>query len=105
MIASANQFRATDGHPIFDAATKQRVNPSKDITTGNRVWFTGEGGAQKHCVGTLHLSFGVPPCKLDASTVTKSDEYWNPADEPVKFSVNPTGSNSTWEKSAANCGT
>ncbi|MDV2975827.1 UNVERIFIED_CONTAM: acyltransferase [Actinomycetes bacterium ARC8] len=39
MIASQNQFRADDGHPIFDVVTGKRVNPVKDITVGNHVWI------------------------------------------------------------------
>ncbi len=39
MIASQNQFRGHDGHPIFDVATGKRINPSKDIIIGNHVWF------------------------------------------------------------------
>lgn len=39
MIASDNEFRADDGHPIFDVHTEKRVNVSKDITIGNHVWF------------------------------------------------------------------
>ncbi|RKT78193.1 hypothetical protein DFJ68_1633 [Terracoccus luteus] len=38
MFASGNQLRADDGHPIFDVATGQRVNPARDITIGNHVW-------------------------------------------------------------------
>lgn len=39
MIASGNEFRADDGHPIFDVRTGKRVNVSKDITIGHHVWF------------------------------------------------------------------
>lgn len=39
MLASENQFRADDGHPIFDVSTGKRVNPVKDIRIGNHVWF------------------------------------------------------------------
>lgn len=45
MIASENQFRAHDGHPIFDVATGKRVNPVKDITIGNHVWFGAQAVA------------------------------------------------------------
>lgn len=31
-----------------------------------------------------HLSFVAPPYKPEASTVTKSEEFWNPTDEPVQ---------------------
>ncbi|KWR73339.1 hypothetical protein RN04_03595 [Arthrobacter sp. W1] len=39
MIASQNQFRADDGHPIFDVRTGKRVNHAKNITVGNHVWI------------------------------------------------------------------
>ncbi|MCQ2000413.1 acyltransferase [Arthrobacter zhaoxinii] len=38
MLASDNEIRADDGHAIFDVATEQRVNWSKDIAIGNHVW-------------------------------------------------------------------
>lgn len=39
MLASGNELRADDGHPIFDLGSGKRVNPVKDITIGNHVWF------------------------------------------------------------------
>ena len=39
MIASENEIRADDGHPIFDVTTGLRVNPAKDITIGDHVWI------------------------------------------------------------------
>ena len=39
MIASQNQIRADDGHPIFDIHTGLRVNPATSITIGNHVWL------------------------------------------------------------------
>lgn len=39
MIASENQIRADDGHPIFDVRTGNRVNVSKDIVIGDHVWL------------------------------------------------------------------
>lgn len=32
-------FRVGDSHSILDATTNQRINPSKSITIGDRVWF------------------------------------------------------------------
>lgn len=118
MIASGNQFRADDGHPIFDIATGKRINPVKDITIGNHVWFGGQAVAlaganvgdgsvigfrsivtkkipnNTIAVGSPakvvrkniawerpHLSFVAPPYKPDASSIDKSEEYWN-ATEP-----------------------
>ncbi len=39
MIASQNQIRADDGHPIFDVHTGRRVNLAEDITIGDHVWL------------------------------------------------------------------
>jgi len=39
MIASGNEIRADDAHPIFDIETGQRVNPSKSIVIGEHVWI------------------------------------------------------------------
>ncbi|MGP9816127.1 acyltransferase [Glutamicibacter sp. 363] len=114
MIASGNQFRADDGHPIFDVKTGKRINPAKDITVGSHVWIgaqaallagasIGDGsviGYRSLVTGKIpnnviaagtparvlrrniawerpHLSFHTPPYKPDASTVTKSQAYWN----------------------------
>lgn len=38
MFATNNQIRTDDAHPIYDVHTGQRMNPSKNITVGNRVW-------------------------------------------------------------------
>lgn len=54
MIASQNQFRSHDGHPIFDVATGKRVNPSKDIIVGNHVWF----GAQAIALAGANIGDG-----------------------------------------------
>ena len=39
MIASENEIRADDAHPIFDVNSGKRVNVSRDITIGNHVWL------------------------------------------------------------------
>lgn len=39
-LFSANVvFRTGDSHSILDAKTSKRINPSKSIEVGNRVWF------------------------------------------------------------------
>ena len=39
-LFSANVvFRTGDSHSILDAKTSRRINPSKSIEVGNRVWF------------------------------------------------------------------
>lgn len=114
MIASGNQFRADDAHPIFDVQSGQRVNPATDIVVGNHVWIAAGaallGGAEigdgsvvgfrslvtrkipNNCiaVGTPakvvrrniawerpHLSNTKPYYKPDASSVKKTEDYWN----------------------------
>lgn len=39
MLASENELRADDGHPIFDIHSEKRVNQSVDIVVGNHVWL------------------------------------------------------------------
>jgi acetyltransferase-like isoleucine patch superfamily enzyme len=39
MLASDNEIRADDAHPIFDVHTGERINPARDITIGNHVWI------------------------------------------------------------------
>ena len=39
MIASRNEIRADDGHPIFCVRTGLRTNMPKSITIGNHVWI------------------------------------------------------------------
>lgn len=54
MLASQNQVRADDGHPIFDVETGQRINPARDIHIGNHVWL----GAQAVVLGGAHIGQG-----------------------------------------------
>lgn len=39
MIASGNQIRADDAHPIFDVETGKRINMPKSISIGSHVWI------------------------------------------------------------------
>lgn len=39
MIASGNQIRADDAHPIFDVETGKRINMPKSIRIGSHVWI------------------------------------------------------------------
>lgn len=39
MIATDNEIRADDSHPIFDIHTGQRINPSESVSIGNHVWL------------------------------------------------------------------
>lgn len=54
MLASQNQVRADDGHPIFDVETGQRINPARDIYIGNHVWL----GAQAVILGGADIGSG-----------------------------------------------
>lgn len=54
MLASENELRADDGHPIFDLASGKRVNPVKNITIGNHVWF----GRQAVALGGADVADG-----------------------------------------------
>lgn len=40
MIASDNEFRSDDAHPIFDVTSGNRINPAKDIVIGDHVWIS-----------------------------------------------------------------
>ncbi|MBO1081600.1 acyltransferase [Roseomonas haemaphysalidis] len=33
------RFRTSDSHPIYDDTNGERINPSKPITVGNKVWI------------------------------------------------------------------
>ncbi len=39
MVASDVQFLTSDNHTIFDATTKQRINPAGSIHIGDHVWL------------------------------------------------------------------
>jgi len=39
LLSSDIVFRTGDSHSIIDTKTKERVNPSKNITIGNHVWI------------------------------------------------------------------
>lgn len=39
MFSSDNEVRSDDSHPIFDATTGNRINPSRSITIGSNVWI------------------------------------------------------------------
>ncbi len=39
MIATAVELRADDSHPIYDVASRKRVNPARSIHIGDHVWL------------------------------------------------------------------
>lgn len=50
MIATANELRTHDGHPIFEVESGLRMNESRSIAIGNHVWLAKDavllGGAK-----------------------------------------------------------
>lgn len=54
MIATANEIRADDGHPIFDIETEERVNMPRSIEIGEHVWI----GAQAIVLGGSKIGDG-----------------------------------------------
>ncbi|MDU1953155.1 acyltransferase [Atlantibacter hermannii] len=54
MIATSNEFRADDGHPIFDVETGKRINLPTGITIGNHVWI----GAKATILGGTDIGEG-----------------------------------------------
>lgn len=54
MLASRNEIRADDAHPIFSVATGKRVNMPKDIHIGSHVWL----GAGASVLGGARIGDG-----------------------------------------------
>lgn len=87
MIASHNQIRTDDGHPIFDVRSGKRVNPAQDITIGSHVWLAWGacvlGGAaigDGTVIGMNSLVTGVIPNNVIAvgapARVIRQDIAW-----------------------------
>jgi len=87
MIASGNEIKTDDSHPIFDVKTGKRVNFPKDIKIGNHVWLArravvlggatigdgsiiGYGAIAKGRVPNNCIAVGIP------AKVTKRDVAW-----------------------------
>lgn len=54
MLASENELRADDGHPIFDVRTGKRVNVSRSIVIGDHVWLA----RRAVCLGGARVGAG-----------------------------------------------
>lgn len=54
MIASANEIRSDDAHPIFNVKTGERINMPKSIRIGNHVWI----GAHAAILGGTQIGDG-----------------------------------------------
>jgi acetyltransferase-like isoleucine patch superfamily enzyme len=50
LFASDIVIRSTDGHPIYDARTKKRLNDAAPVTIGNHVWIADECLIFKGCI-------------------------------------------------------
>jgi len=87
MLASENEIRADDAHPLFDVNTGLRVNPVRDISIGNHVWVAkravllggavmgdgsvlGYGSILKGSVPNNSVAVGVP------AKVVRRDVAW-----------------------------
>ncbi|AJD42385.1 O-acetyltransferase trimeric LpxA-like protein [Rhizobium gallicum bv. gallicum R602sp] len=42
LLGSNISIRTTDGHPIYDAVSRQRLNPSQSIAIGSHVWIADD---------------------------------------------------------------
>lgn len=87
MMATGNDFRADDGHPIFDIHTEMRVNPARDIIIGDHVWLATDavvlgGGsvADGSVIGYRSLVTGEIPNNVVAvgspARVVRKDTAW-----------------------------
>nr|WP_234896091.1 hypothetical protein [Sinorhizobium meliloti] len=83
-------IRTTDGHPVYDAATRERINFSKSITIGQHVWIADRAVVLKGVNIGNASAIGV------GSIVTKSvDANCIAVGNPAR--VVKTGT--TWERS------
>lgn len=87
MIATANEIRTHDGHPIFELSTGERANKSRSIEVGNHVWLAKEatllGGSKVgdgSVIGFRAVVTGTIPNNCVAvglpAKVTKRDIAW-----------------------------
>ena len=57
LFSAEIMIRTSDGHAIFDAANKQRINPTKNVWIDNYVWLCHGSSVGKGCkVGTGTVS-------------------------------------------------
>lgn len=79
MFAKNIEIRADDAHPIYEISSGKRVNPSRDIAIGNKVWLAEHtcvlSGTSIGCgtvVGTRSLVKGTfPPSSMIAGVPAK----------------------------------
>jgi acetyltransferase-like isoleucine patch superfamily enzyme len=90
LFGSDITIRTTDGHPIYDAKSRERINASKSIAIGNHVWIADSAYLLKGV--TIGDASVVGACSL----VTKSvPDHCVCAGNPAR--VVKTGI--TWERS------
>jgi len=104
MIASANEIRTDDGHPIFDIISGRRINLSRSITIGDHVWLAaksivlsgssigrgsviGLGSIVKSAIPNNSIAVGVP-----AKTIKKNIAWERPHLTLVKPFIKPDSS-------------
>lgn len=68
MLSADIHVRTSDGHGIFDIATKQMINPASDVTIGDHVWLGIGASVNKGTVigtGSIVGMSSVATGKLD----------------------------------------
>lgn len=104
MIASGNEIRTDDGHPIFDIASGKRINLSRSIIIGEHVWLAaksivlsgssigngsviGLGSIVKSAIPNNSIAVGIP-----AKTIKKNIAWERPHLTLVKPFLKPDSS-------------
>ena len=87
LVAQAT-IRTSDMHPIFDLTTKERINPSANVTIGEHVWlgqdaYVGKGiaiGAGSVVGANSVVTKDVPPnsvCAGNPAKVVRTNIFWD----------------------------
>jgi acetyltransferase-like isoleucine patch superfamily enzyme len=98
--------RTSDGHPVFDAYSRERINPSKSISIGRHVWIAdraivlkgvdigdgsavGAGSVLTKSVPSRSIAAGNPARTVRSNVVwerspgiTTEDMYLTPEEDP-----------------------
>jgi len=100
LFSAEKMIRASDGHAIFDAANKQRINPTKNVWIDNYVWLCHGSSVGKGCkigTGTVRGQNAMGFGDLDSNCIyagtparkIRSSIIWPPtqkiSDIPVKY--------------------
>lgn len=87
MFSNTIVVRTSDSHPIYDLASKKRVNPARNVVIGNHVWIApntkimkGANIADGVIIGSDSMVNGEIPENVLAvgrpARVVKSGVYW-----------------------------